>query len=191
MVDRPVDITAGTLSEPTVRPDLWLQHIKVTYPDSFFTDLGITRENITLNDIYDEIIQTLESIRQDIPVSSPLYIKYKHEWDAIQNYNIVNGYVSESTLVDTSAPLANLTSDLRSRDLFLFRNKTDIEHFLKIWQEVETDWVNDSFLTTKPNKAKFSAVITSITPSTNTVITLDSSTIVNRASLSDGVYYTF
>lgn len=61
MVDRPVDASAGIVSDPTIRPDLWLQHLKMTQADSFFTDIGTTRDNVTLTDLQEAALRDVST----------------------------------------------------------------------------------------------------------------------------------
>ena len=111
MADRPVDLAAGTLSSPIVRDDLWLQHIKVSYPDSFFTDLGITRENITIHNLQSTVISSLGDLLVDLETSNQTSFlsQFRGEWEAIRNYNLLTGNSNfSSTLVNSTNELSEL-----------------------------------------------------------------------------------
>lgn len=176
MVDRPVDLGVK-LSSPAIRPDLWLQHIRVSYPDSFFTSIGVSRDNLTLTSYENATIHTLSTVN----VSTQLQSIFSHEWNAIQLYTSI------PNLVISTPELYTLSNEITQRNLFIHSNRDDIEMFLKTWQEIETDWTNQSFLTTKAENAPWSAMITQIdTTSTPHILRLQT-----EQTLATNTIYTF
>lgn len=188
MVERPVDLAAGQLSSPIVREDLWLQHVKVSYPDDFFVDIGVTRENVTIEDLQS---YTLTILGDQLGNSTSQ--QYQTEWDVIRDYNILTGNPNVSTdLVNGTSELIQMDLDKRARNLFLYRKKDAIESWWRIWQEFETEWMNQTYVLPKPVQTEWSGTISSFdtSPPSSFYIHVDLSNDTQN-NLTVDTYYSF
>jgi len=130
MIDRPIDIAAGQFSAPIVRDDLFLKHVKTSYPDSFFDRLEITRENITLTDLRANTFYELENINQSL-TDTTLLNTYKDEWNVIHALTTVG--LEETDLVSNATATSTLEIADYNKTVFKYRKQKEIERWWKIW----------------------------------------------------------
>ena len=164
MIDRPIDIAAGQLSAPIVRDDLFLQHVKVSYPDSFFDRLEITRENITLANLRTNTFYELENINQNL-TDTTLLNTYKDEWNVIHALSTVG--LEETDLVSNATATSTLEIADYTKTVFKYRKQKEIERWWKIWQEYEFNWSTTLYLSPRTQDVPFYATISSVNTSTN------------------------
>ena len=187
MVDRPVDHIAGQVSTPLVDRDLFLQHVKVSYPDDFFTDNNLYRNNITtdaLNSAHLNAMYTQVQGNNTNAIQS-----YKNEWDVIQAYYHTSN--EETTLVNATVDLESLFFKAQNLTIYKHLNQELVQRWLKLWQEYEIQWTNQSFLGVKPEESLFYGTITSF-DTTNSPPTfkiyLNEISLGNDVSTTDNVF---
>ena len=128
MVGRPVDHSAGQISTPLVKDELLIRHMKVSYPDSFFTDYNITKENLTIPNVKNLLLDELYNVTN---ASSNIKSSFPDEWSVLRAYHANRN--GEPSLVNATSNLTTFSNTLYNATVLSYLKREELERWMKLW----------------------------------------------------------